>query len=299
MGKFELAVCEKEIKRCSRIYKGFRDAEPFIGAVCKSVSSFFQENPVTLLLVFDAEEAEDQIRAGNSIGLNPPLVTEDVVELLKRISKAVAKTNPKLKGTVKILNERFDNFLSDSPAEVSKEDVLNLRDSLIKETVLEKDLATFLFSILLSSFYRQQLKSIVEVLRTDLWEGGNCPLCGEKPHFGMLKPDDGAKQLECWLCGTEWLHTRIKCPFCNNEEQEELGYFTAEDSELCRVNFCQSCCHYYKIFDLRKYIEDGEVVLTIHNLASLSYDLLAGQEGFSSGSGLQWVNDNEVSDKKD
>ncbi len=299
MGKFELAVCKKEINRCSRIYKGFSNAGPFVEAVCKSADSFFQENPVTLSPVFDAEAAERQIRAGESIDLNPVFATEDIINLLKRISEAVAKVNPKLKGTVKGLKERFDHFLSDSPSEVSKEEVFAWRDLLIKEAVLEKDLATFLFSISISSFYRQHLQSIIEVLRTDLWEGGDCPTCGERPHFGMLRSEDGAKQLECWLCGTGWVHTRIKCPFCSSEEPEKLGYFTVEDSETCRINFCRSCCHYYKIFDLRKFNTDSEIVLTIHNLATLTYDLLASKEGFSPGSGLQWVNDHEVSDKLD
>ena len=170
---------------------------------------------------------------------------------------------------------------------------------MIKETVLEQDLATFLFPLMLSSLYRQYLQSSAEVLRTDLWEGGDCPLCGEKPHFGMLRPEDGAKQLECWLCGTRWVHTRIKCPFCNNEEQESLGYFTIEGNDICRVNFCKSCSHYYKIFDARKFQTDGDLILTVHNLATLDYDLKAREEGFTPGSGLEWVNEMEIANRQD
>ena len=299
MGMFELAECEKEIKRCERLYKGFNEAAPFLKAVCNAADNYFKENPVKLAPFFDAEESEQQIRNGVSIGLNPSLETKEIVGMLKEISKAIAKANPKLKGLVKELSEKSDLLLENYPQDVSKDIVIDFRDSLIKETMLEKDLATFLFSFMLASFYRQQLKTIIEVLRTDLWEGGNCPTCGEKPHFGMLRPEDGAKQLECWLCGTEWVHTRIKCPFCGNEDHEELGYFTVEDSELCRVNHCQSCCQYYKVFDARKFHADGEIVLTIHNLATLAYDLLARQEGFKPGSGLEWVNEDEVTDRQD
>jgi len=296
---FELATCEKEIKHCERLYKGFDDAVPFLKAVCSSADNYFKENPVKPVAFFDAEESEQKIRDGVTIGLNPSLETKEFVGLLRAISKAISKANPKLKGMVGELNKKSEYLYERYPHNLSKDNVIEFRDSLIKENMLEKDLATFLFSFLLSSFYRQQLKTIIEVLRTDLWEGGNCPTCGEKPHFGALRQEDGAKQLECWLCGSEWVHTRIKCPFCNNEDQEKLGYFTVEESEVCRVNFCQSCNNYYKVFDLRKFSEEGGVVLTIHNLATLTYDLLARQEGFSPGSGLEWVNENEVFNRQD
>lgn len=288
-----------EISRCSRIYKGFSEAEPIVSAVFKAINNYFEKHPLNPLPIIDLEDSTKQIRAGESINLNPALSTKDVVELLKRISEAMLVVNPQLKEIVEHLKDSFDLFLAEFPDEVSKKDINDLRDLLIKETVLEQDLATFLFSMMLSSFYRQQLESSSEVLRTDLWEGGDCPLCGEKPHFGMLRSEDGAKVLECWLCGTRWVHTRIKCPFCNNEEQEDLGYFTAESNEICRVNFCKLCCQYYKVFDARKFDADGALSLTIHNLATLAYDLLARKEGFTAGSGLDWVNENEVSDRQD
>ena len=299
MGERNFNGYGKELEQCSLIYKGFSDSEPLIKLIYEAISAYFKENPLTPLPVIDLEDSTDKIRAGESINLNPVLETAAVVELLKQMSEVLLKVNPRLKKTVSHLKESLDCFLADFPTGVSKKDIYGLCDTLIKETVLEQDLATFLFSLMLSSFYRQHLQLSAEVLRTDLWEGGGCPLCGEKPHFGMLRSEDGAKQLECWLCGTKWLHTRIKCPFCENEEQEDLGYFTAEDNEICRVNFCKSCCRYYKIFDARKLNSDGDLVLSIHNLATLDHDLLARKEGFTSGSVLEWVNENEVSDRQD
>lgn len=283
-----------ELERCKRLYRDFKDAEPFISAINTAMSAYSKDNSPAPLELIDLEDSTEKIRAGQSLLINPLLENRAVVGLLKAMVKAVAKSNRSLSDTAKILNRHFDRFLADNPDKVSKEEVFDFQKRLIEETELEKDLATFLFSLMLSSLYKQQLQSTREVLRTDLWEGGDCPLCGEKPHFGQLRSEDGAKQLECWLCGTSWVHTRIKCPFCDNEEQEELGYFTAEESEICRVSFCKSCCQYYKLIDARKVGADGEMVLTIHNLATLAYDLLARQEGFTAGSGLEWVNENEV-----
>ncbi len=299
MNQLQYEKCQEEINRCTRWYQGFNEASSFISAVCSAAYEFFNENPVTPLPAFDKGEAEELIRAGRSLAINPPLKVKEVVGLLNSFGKAIAKANPKLKATVKEINEYYDQFLLDAPEEVSREELFNLRDSLIKETELEEDLATFLFSFLLFSFYRQYLQPTSEVVRTDLWEGGNCPLCGEKPHYGLLRSEDGAKQLECWSCGTQWLHTRIRCPYCDNTDMEKLGFFTVEDNEKVRVNYCQKCCQYYKLFDARKFHADGGVVLAIHNLASLDYDLLARQEGFTPGSGLEWVNKDEIVEAQD
>ncbi len=299
MPKLERAMWEEEIKRCTRLYGSFNDAELFIRAVYSAAEDYFKSNPLDVVPHFDAEEAEKMIRAGKCINLNPSLDTSAVAGLLKSLNESLLKVNPQLKSTVKELELKLEQFLSNFADKVNKENVLELRDSLIKETALEKDLATFLFSFLLSSLYRQQLYSISEVLRTDLWEGGNCPLCGEKPHYGYLAEESGRKILECWLCGTEWEHSRIKCPYCDNSDHEKLGYFTIEDNEICRVNFCQVCCQYCKLFDARKFHADGKVVLAIHNLATLAHDLAARKEGFLPGSKLEWVNDNEVTDRQD
>ncbi len=299
MNKLQYEKCQEEITRCNRLYQGFSDASSFISAVCSAAYEYFKAHPVKSLPVYDQDEAEESIRAGRSLALNPPLNSKAVVRLLKSFGEAIAKANPKLKATVKEMNNYLDQFLHDSPEELGREDIFNLQDSMIKDTELEEDLATFLFSFLIYSFYRQYLQTISEVLRTDLWEGGDCPLCGAKPHYGLLRSEDGAKQLQCWTCGTQWLHTRIKCPFCDNTDMEKLGFFTVEDNEKVRVNYCQKCCQYYKIFDARKFHADGDVVLAIHNLASLTHDLLARREGFTPGSGLEWVNKDEIIEAQD
>ena len=289
----------EDLERCTRLYEGFAEAAPFVKAVYECVDGFGEDHPITPQPAVDPKEAADRLRTGMSLEVNPALDTKDVAELLIRISEASVEANPELEATMKVLKENLEQFVLNSPAEVSKEDIWRLCDLLIKETELEQDLATFLFSITLSSFFRQHTQSTVEVLRTDLWQEGNCPLCGEMPHYGMLRPEDGAKEMECWLCGTKWVHSRIKCPFCGNEEQESLGYFTVENREICRINFCQQCRQYSKIINARKFNASGGIILSIHNLASLSHDLLARQEGFTPGSGLEWVNSGEVTDRRE
>ncbi|MFU8796799.1 MAG: formate dehydrogenase accessory protein FdhE [Dehalococcoidia bacterium] len=285
---------QKDLKRCTRLYEGFSDASPFFSAMYECVQTFFVKRPVNPGPSFDLKEVEDSLRSGISLQVDVPLDTQDVVDLLKSIGVVLAEANPELKGPAGVLREYAEQLAMDSSERICKQNVRDLCDRLVTDGDWEQDLATLLYNMTLSSFYKRCLQETSESLRTGLWSEGHCPLCGEKPHYGVLRADDGAKELQCWLCGTSWVHTRIKCPYCGNEEQEDLGYFTLEGQEACRVNFCQKCRQYCKIIDGRKLKGGGEVFLDIHNLASLSYDLVARQEGFTPGSGLQWVNAGEM-----
>lgn len=294
---------EQEVERCKKLYKDFADGADYVEAIFNVLDQYYSKNAGAFvpaeLPISQVEEATDLMKNDQSLRFRPDLETKLFVDLFKAVCKETAKKNPTLKPVFNEVNDKIDSYFTSKEAIISLEEIDQFRRLLIEETAMENDLATFLFSIVLSSIYRRQLESIAEVLRTDLYEGGDCPLCGEKPHYGMLRTEDGAKQLECWLCGTRWVHTRVKCPYCSNEEREELGYFTIEGQDICRVNYCQSCFCYCKIFDLRQFSTDGDVVLAIHNLATLTNDLLAGKEGFSPGSGLEWVNHSEVVEKQD
>ncbi len=291
---------QAEIDRCMKIYDGFKDAASLISAVYSNIITYLEDHPDYLnpdKIEFDEERATELIRGGQIVGLEPIIDNQVVADLLLLITKTIGRSYPELKGIIIEVDELGKTITTKQPETIFHDGMINVRDLLNKETSLERDMVTFLFSLVFSTIYKRQLEPISEVLRTDLWEGGNCPLCGESPHFGMLSPDEGAKHMECWLCGTNWMHARVKCPFCNNEEQEDLGYFTVEGRDVCRIHYCKKCSQYYKIFDARNFSKENEPVLTIHNFATLDYDFLAGKEGFKPGSGLEWVNESELTDR--
>jgi FdhE protein len=110
------------------------------------------------------------------------------------------------------------------------------------------------------------------------WTEGYCPVCGKEPKIGALKEEEGRKFLFCNQCGTEWLFRRIKCPFCGNEEQKNLSYFTVNSDERYRVDVCDVCKRYVKIVDLRN--SNKEPDLDIEDIATLHLDMLANEEGY-------------------
>ncbi len=284
---------EKELARCNLIYKSLDATSPFISAVHRVMNDYFQDRSTTTPVPPPAEIAA-RIRSGRSVVTEPAVETKQFVGLLDQIADEILAANAELDDTVKSFRDETARFLSASPAEIGVKDVLGFQRRLTREGSLENDLASFVLGSAFSAFVRHDLSALIDSVPTDLWEGGACPTCGTKPHFGLLRREDNAKILECWLCRTRFEHTRIKCPFCDNEDQAHMGFFTVEGSDACRVNFCRACSRYYKIFDLREFDADDGVNLTIHNLATLSYDVLARHEGFSPGSELEWVNTSEL-----
>ncbi|MEN6467197.1 MAG: formate dehydrogenase accessory protein FdhE [Syntrophaceae bacterium] len=110
------------------------------------------------------------------------------------------------------------------------------------------------------------------------WSEGYCPVCGKDPKIGTLKEEEGRKFLFCNQCGTEWLFRRINCPFCGNEEQKNLSYFTVNSDERYRVDVCDACKRYVKIVDLRNSNKDAD--LDVEDIATLHLDMLANEEGY-------------------
>lgn len=116
------------------------------------------------------------------------------------------------------------------------------------------------------------------IISKSAWSEGYCPVCGKDPKIGALKEEEGRKFLFCNQCGTEWLFRRIKCPFCGNEEQKNLSYFTVNSDERYRVDVCDACKRYVKIVDLRSSNKDAD--LDVEDIATLHLDMLANEEGY-------------------
>lgn len=118
-----------------------------------------------------------------------------------------------------------------------------------------------------------------ERIRRSRWMEGYCPVCGKEPKIGELRDEDGKRFLFCSQCGTEWNFFRVKCPFCGNEEQKTLSYFTVEEDERYRVDVCDRCKRYIKTIDFRNMPEEPD--LDLEDIATIHLDMLANEEGYN------------------
>jgi len=163
----------------------------------------------------------------------------------------------------KLICDSFNSLHDDTPDEVD-EDVIDLVDLFLEESL------------------RPALEKVVEKYGSTVaeigWTEGYCPICGKEPKIGEIREEEGSRFLFCTQCGFEWRFRRIKCPFCGNEEQQTLAYFTIEGEEKYRVDVCHECKRYIKIVDFRESKEEAN--LDVEDIATLHLDMLANEEGY-------------------
>jgi FdhE protein len=141
------------------------------------------------------------------------------------------------------------------------------------------DKKVFLF--LIHNSIKPSIEAIVEQIHKEVdpetWLKGYCPLCGSLPYLALLKGEGGKRYLLCSYCGYEWRVDRLFCPFCGNNDQGSLQYFTAEGEEHYRVDICDQCRQYIKTIDLREMelMDPG-----LEDLATLHLDLIASRKEY-------------------
>jgi len=123
--------------------------------------------------------------------------------------------------------------------------------------------------------YAEQLKEFVD---QEKWWRGYCPICGSAPFMAAFR-EEGARFLVCSSCGYEWRFVRLKCPFCENDNHENLRYFyTEKEGRAYRVDVCEKCKRYIKTVDTN---EVAEVILPLEDIGTLYLDVLAQNEGYT------------------
>lgn len=130
---------------------------------------------------------------------------------------------------------------------------------------------------------------------------GVCPLCGTLPVASIVRaqsPYQGYRYLHCALCATEWHMVRVQCTHCGasgkNITYHSLESNTAdkkpgeEGGAAVRAETCEACRRYRKILYQEK---DPGVDPVADDVASLTLDLLLGEQGYqrASGNPLLWL----------
>lgn len=140
------------------------------------------------------------------------------------------------------------------------------------------DLLGFLIEESLRPALEVLSKKYGDIIAGSPWSEGYCPICGREPKISELREEGGKRFLFCGQCGFEWPFKRIKCPFCGNEDQHTLAYFTIEEEEKYRVDVCNVCNKYIKAVDSRK--AEKKPNLDVEDIATLHLDILADEEGY-------------------
>jgi FdhE protein len=106
-----------------------------------------------------------------------------------------------------------------------------------------------------------------------------CPVCNGRPVVSTLRErgHGGRRGLVCGLCLTEFAWLRMQCPACDESRFDALPVYRAETLAGVRVDACETCKTYIKTIDLT---ENGSAVPVVDDLATISLDLWAQQQGY-------------------
>jgi FdhE protein len=178
----------------------------------------------------------------------------------------------------------FDN----TSAELSKLSEIDLTPDLIEAWYkgeplpsnddVNENLLNELIHAAIKPFLASYASALTDSIEQKQWRRGYCPVCGGNPGFSFLERENGARWLLCSRCDTEWLFQRLKCPYCNNTDQQKLSYYTSDEG-LYRLYVCDSCKHYLKTIDLRNAKPD--TLIPLERLLTLEIDVQARDYGYT------------------
>jgi len=188
----------------------------------------------------------------------------------RKDKEGLEKALNKVHADPKWVHDVITTFLSNDEATLTK---------MAEEVRLTPMVLKFLAHMAVKPYMKSLRESMRERIHKDAWNYGYCPVCGSSPDMAYFD-SEGKRFLHCELCDCEWHFHRLRCPFCENKKSKELGYFTSDEDEGYRVDFCKKCGRYIKTLDMR--VIDSPAPLELENLITLHLDILAQQQGFNA-----------------
>ena len=190
------------------------------------------------------------------------------------------------------LSEVSDAFLEAAPGH--RQEIEAARASCEAEDVLLRRIsrdhlnpgAQTLLLLALNPFYEKLACQVLprleeQVGASAVGELGLCPVCGEAPSMAKFDAANGARFVQCRLCRTQRMLSRLRCAFCGSEDGKKLGYLQAETDRAHRAEVCDSCGGYLKAVDERALA--ARTILHVEELLMTALDQEAIRRGYAPG----------------
>ena len=259
-----------------------------------------EEGKLPLLLEFYKKLAQVQSRAQQRFGTPAPVLSGETIRKRMQSGRPLLRFNelaldwslvqdvfakitatfagyPHLFGDIpeKLLKPGSGRLLTRKAAEAwftGKELPPKIREG-IGENLLQA-----MIQATLQPFLAGYARALIDAVEQRSWRRRYCPVCGGSPDISFLEKEYGARWLVCSRCDSAWLFQRLQCPYCGNQDQKTLAFFT-DDKELYRLYVCERCKCYLKAVDLRKV--EPEVLLPLERFYTLDLDAQAREYGYS------------------
>jgi FdhE protein len=115
--------------------------------------------------------------------------------------------------------------------------------------------------------------------REQSWMEGYCPTCGAWPAFAEIRGIERARYLRCGRCGDEWQIHWLQCPFCGEDDHEQLLSLVPQKGDARAIEACKRCEGYIKSFTTLQGAD--RLAVLVNDLASIDLDIAAVEHGYS------------------
>ena len=200
--------------------------------------------------VYNPAEIEKKLKKGMPAydnGSIPVDVNQACKTYFSLVEKTEKKTGNPLDGLKKILagsKSKAGQLFIESLKEDSRTIPL-----VCKSHGVDPHVGRLLLRIALRPSLRKTARRIAEEFDLTKWSHGHCPVCGSAPTIARLGGESDGRTLFCSLCETSWAYPRLRCPFCENDRQEDLSYVYSENEVGIRMDICSRCRGRLKTFD--------------------------------------------------
>lgn len=152
-------------------------------------------------------------------------------------------------------------------------------ERIAEEHNLDPELLPFLTSWSIRPSVEAWAKALIAFTDLNAWYRRICPICGSPPKMAELKGEQWTRFrfLLCAFCGMSWPYRRLGCPFCGNQDHQQLNLLYAEEDRWCRIETCGACRRYIKVVDNKEFFG---LIPFLEDLATPHLDLLALERGF-------------------
>ncbi len=217
-------------------------------------------------------KAEERLQQLVGMEFSPHLQKTHFVENIQKVAKYLNKEKKFAKKLLQAYLEEQESFYQEQ-AEISSEFAF---------------MCYFLAYFTFMPFFAHSRGQIDVTYDTDIWAHGHCPYCGSMPHLSYLKEKEGKRMHACPTCLGIYRVPRIQCPYCLEQKQEKLTYFTTDTVKEAQVCVCASCKNYMKICDAREY-EKFAPLTYVDDFKTVLLDLMASQQGYENPVVSLWL----------
>jgi FdhE protein len=112
------------------------------------------------------------------------------------------------------------------------------------------------------------------------WRETFCPICGAPAGMGLIDTE-GKKTLVCSHCHTIWLYLRTACGLCGHNAERGMVFMSAEELPGWRIELCEACKFYLKVFDLR-HTQLDIISYPLFYLTTWELDLTVRERGYEA-----------------